>query len=46
MLNRREFAIGAVGAVSLGATGLNALAADSPTQKALIIDAMVTYLEC
>ena len=40
MLNRREFTIGAVGAVSLGATDLHALATDSPTQKALIIDAM------
>jgi membrane dipeptidase len=40
MLNRRKFTIGAAGAVSLGATGLNALAAESPTQKALIIDAM------
>ena len=40
MLNRREFTIGAAGAVSLSATGLNALAAESPTQKALIIDAM------
>jgi len=40
MLNRRDFTIGAAGAVSLGATGLNALAAESATQKALIIDAM------
>ncbi len=40
MLNRREFTIGTAGAVSLGATGLNVLAAESPTQKALIIDAM------
>jgi len=40
MLNRRKFTIGAAGAVSLGATGLSALAAESPTQKALIIDAM------
>ena len=46
MLNRREFTIGAVGAVSLGATGLHALAAESPTQKTLIVDAMVTSLEC
>jgi len=42
MLNRREFTLGAAGAVSLGSTGmsLNAFAADSPTQDALIIDAM------
>jgi len=39
MLNRREFTMGAAGAVSLG-SGLNALAAGSPTQDALIIDAM------
>ncbi len=39
-MNRRDFASGAAGIVTLGATGLNALAAESPTQKALIIDAM------
>jgi hypothetical protein len=40
MLNRRNFSLGAAGAVSLGTTGLTALAAESPTQKALIIDAI------
>ena len=40
MINRREFTIGATaGAAALG-TGLNALAAGSPTQDALVIDAM------
>lgn len=40
MINRRQFTLGATaGAVSLG-SGLNALAAGTPTQDALIIDAM------
>lgn len=39
MLNRREFSLGAAGAVSLG-SGFGALAAGSPTQDALVIDAM------
>ena len=40
MINRREFTIGtAAGAAALG-TGINALAAGTPTQDALIIDAM------
>jgi len=40
MLNRREFTIGATaGAAALGA-GINALAAGTPTQDALVIDAM------
>lgn len=42
MLNRREFHLGAAGAVSLGSASLsfNALAAGTATQDALIIDAM------
>ncbi|MCH8060289.1 MAG: hypothetical protein IIA11_07500, partial [Proteobacteria bacterium] len=43
MLNRREFTLGATaGAISFGSTGfgLNALAAGTPTQDALIMDAM------
>jgi len=41
MINRRQFTLGATaGAVSLGSTSLNALAAGTPTQDALIIDAM------
>lgn len=40
MINRRQFTLSATaGAVSVG-TGFNALAADSPTQEALVIDAM------
>ncbi len=39
MLNRREFTVGAAGAVSLG-SGFGVLAAGSPTQAALVIDAM------
>ena len=41
MINRRQFSIGAsAGAIAMSTTGLNALAAGSPTQEALIIDAM------
>jgi len=41
MINRRQFTLGATaGAVSLGTPGLGALAAGTPTQEALIIDAM------
>jgi len=40
MLNRREFTMGAAAAVTIGGSTLNALAAGSPTQNALIIDAM------
>jgi membrane dipeptidase len=43
MINRRQFNIGAAaGAFSLGTSGaaVNALAAGSPTQEALVIDAM------
>ena len=41
MINRREFTMGAAaGAVVAGSSGMNALAAASPTQSALIIDAM------
>lgn len=40
MINRRQFAIGATaGAATLG-TGINAFAAGTPTQDALVIDAM------
>lgn len=40
MINRRQFTLGATaGAVSLG-TGLDALSAGTPTQDALVIDAM------
>jgi len=41
MINRREFTLGAAaGAVVAGSGGMNALAAGTPTQEALIIDAM------
>jgi membrane dipeptidase len=42
MLNRRDFTFAAAGAVTLGSTGLsfNALATGTPTQDALVIDAM------
>jgi membrane dipeptidase len=41
MINRREFTLGAAaGAVYAGTSGLNALAAGSPTQQALVLDAM------
>jgi membrane dipeptidase len=41
MINRREFTLGAAaGAVVAGTGGINALAAGTPTQDALIIDAM------
>ena len=40
-MNRREFTLGATaGAVAVGAGGMNAFAAGSPTQEALVIDAM------
>lgn len=40
-MNRREFTLGATaGAVAVGAGGMNAFAAGSPTQDALVIDAM------
>ncbi len=41
MINRRQFTAGAAaGAVSLSTTGMSTLAAGTPTQEALIIDAM------
>ena len=40
MISRRQFNFGTVGAVSLGSAGLNAFAAGTPTQDALVIDAM------
>jgi len=41
MINRRQFTLGATaGAVSLGAPSLHAIAAGTPTQEALVIDAM------
>jgi membrane dipeptidase len=41
MITRREFTLGAAaGAVAAGSSGMNALAAGTPTQEALIIDAM------
>ena len=43
MINRRQFNLGATaGALTLGSTGaaMNALAAGTPTQEALVIDAM------
>ena len=40
MINRREFTLGAAGAVIAGSSGMQALAAGTPTQEALIIDAM------
>ena len=40
MINRREFTLGAAGAVVAGSSGIQALAAGTPTQEALIIDAM------
>lgn len=41
MINRRQFTMGATaGAVALGAPGLSALAAGTPTQNALVMDAM------
>lgn len=39
MLNRREFTLGAASAATLG-TSLNVLAAGTPTQDALVMDAM------
>ena len=39
MLNRRQFTLGAAGAVTFGSTPLTTLAA-TPTQDALVIDAM------
>lgn len=40
MINRREFAIGATAGAATLSTGINAFAAGTPTQDALIIDAM------
>ena len=40
MINRREFTIGATAGAAALATGIEAIAADTPTQEALIIDAM------
>jgi membrane dipeptidase len=40
MLNRREFTIGATASVTALGTGINAFAAGTPTQDALVIDAM------
>ena len=40
MINRREFTLGAAGAVVAGSSSMQALAAGTPTQDALIIDAM------
>ncbi len=40
MINRRQFTLGAAGAVVAGSNGMQALAAGTPTQEALIIDAM------
>jgi phage terminase large subunit-like protein len=41
MITRREFTLGAAaGAVYAGSGGVNALAAGTPTQEALVIDAM------
>jgi membrane dipeptidase len=40
MLTRREFTTGAAAAIAVSGTSLNALAAGTPTQNALIIDAM------
>jgi membrane dipeptidase len=41
MINRRQFTLGATaGAVSLGTPGIGAFAAGTPTQEALVLDAM------
>jgi len=40
MINRRQFTLGAAGAVVAGSSSMQALAAGTPTQEALIIDAM------
>ena len=40
MINRRQFTLGVAGAVYAGSNGMQALAAGTPTQEALIIDAM------
>jgi membrane dipeptidase len=41
MINRRQFTLGATaGAVSMSAPGFNAFAASTPTQDALVLDAM------
>jgi len=40
MLNRRQFALGTAGAMTLSALGVRSLAAGSPTREALVIDAM------
>lgn len=40
MFNRRQFTVGAIGACTVGTGGLGALASGTPTQEALVFDAM------